>query len=325
MDFPHVKGLARKRTKTGWRYVLTRDNRSITVPLKEEDDEVTFWKKVNEAVRQLEAKKEKTISDWVNDYVTFRQLSKNTQKYLKRITKSFSFDEKNNRDVMSRILNEPIKESSKKLYTTVIKTFFNYMILHGVQVKNPAIDISIKGKCASRKRVITDEEMESILSMARRRTPEFRLYILLLIHTGARASSINELKASSLDSKNRLHLYNVKAKKEYDYSIPIHNEEILQLWKEVTKDGTLWHRSPERHYAAIYKWMNKNFSPDTEGERISPHSFRHTFATRALQNGVPLELVSKLLDHSSPAITIKVYARFSESQIDDAIKKLQTE
>lgn len=67
--------------------------------------------------------------------------------------------------------------------------------------------------------------------------------------------------------------------------------------------------------------MRYHFGRDKNGETLSPHSLRHTFATQALQAGVPLEVVSKLLDHQSPATTIKVYARFSDAQIDDAIKK----
>lgn len=50
-------------------------------------------------------------------------------------------------------------------------------------------------------------------------------------------------------------------------------------------------------------------------------SFRHTFASRAAQNDVPLAVVSKLLDHQSVATTAKFYARFSREQIADAVAK----
>ena len=45
--------------------------------------------------------------------------------------------------------------------------------------------------------------------------------------------------------------------------------------------------------------------------------------TRALQAGVPAEIVSKLLDHSSVSITLNVYARYSREQIDSAIEKIR--
>jgi integrase len=44
------------------------------------------------------------------------------------------------------------------------------------------------------------------------------------------------------------------------------------------------------------------------GERATPHSLRHTFASRLLQAGVSLAKVSKLLGHSSIAMTARFAA-----------------
>lgn len=43
-------------------------------------------------------------------------------------------------------------------------------------------------------------------------------------------------------------------------------------------------------------------------EHISPHRMRHTFATRYLQGGGDIYVLSKILGHSSVAVTEKVYA-----------------
>lgn len=43
---------------------------------------------------------------------------------------------------------------------------------------------------------------------------------------------------------------------------------------------------------------------------INPHSIRHLFATKALNDGVPLSAVSTMLGHSSVAFTAKVYAKW---------------
>ncbi|WBX70378.1 site-specific integrase [Tenacibaculum retecalamus] len=50
------------------------------------------------------------------------------------------------------------------------------------------------------------------------------------------------------------------------------------------------------------------------------HISRHTFATRALNNGMRIEHVSKLMDHSDIGIT-QVYAKIISSELDNAVDK----
>lgn len=40
------------------------------------------------------------------------------------------------------------------------------------------------------------------------------------------------------------------------------------------------------------------------GKRVTPHILRHTNATTALQNGMPIEDISKLLGHASIETTM---------------------
>tara|TARA_R110001632_G_scaffold232421_1_gene373177 strand:- start:17838 stop:19055 length:1218 start_codon:yes stop_codon:yes gene_type:complete len=53
---------------------------------------------------------------------------------------------------------------------------------------------------------------------------------------------------------------------------------------------------------------------------LSFHISRHTFATRALNNGMRIEHVSKLMDHSDIGIT-QVYAKIISSELDNAVDK----
>lgn len=56
-------------------------------------------------------------------------------------------------------------------------------------------------------------------------------------------------------------------------------------------------------------------------ERVTPHKFRHTFATNLLRSGQEIGMVSKLCRHSSPAVTM-VYAEYADSAMDEAIDGL---
>lgn len=52
------------------------------------------------------------------------------------------------------------------------------------------------------------------------------------------------------------------------------------------------------------------------------HSLRHTFATRALEAGIPIKYCSAMLGHASTGITENLYAHASEEQLRKEIKKL---
>lgn len=67
------------------------------------------------------------------------------------------------------------------------------------------------------------------------------------------------------------------------------------------------------HLRKIGKDLNLPFS-------LSFHLARHTFATNALNNGMRIEHVSKLMDHSDIGIT-QIYAKIISKELDDAVDK----
>jgi len=54
---------------------------------------------------------------------------------------------------------------------------------------------------------------------------------------------------------------------------------------------------------------------------FDPHWFRHSAATRWLRDGVPVEVVSKLLGHSSVAVTTAVYGHLTAEDARAALEK----
>jgi len=60
--------------------------------------------------------------------------------------------------------------------------------------------------------------------------------------------------------------------------------------------------------------IHKNY-PDLEFEKFTPHTLRHTFATRALEANVPLKTVSALLGHSQLQLTTDLYMHVTSDSL----------
>ena len=56
--------------------------------------------------------------------------------------------------------------------------------------------------------------------------------------------------------------------------------------------------------------------------QITPHSFRHTFATRCFESGINGKIVQKYLGHSSMAMTMDLYTYVDENLMAENIAKI---
>jgi len=56
---------------------------------------------------------------------------------------------------------------------------------------------------------------------------------------------------------------------------------------------------------------------------VTPHTFRHTFATRGLEAGIPLKVMQTILGHSSLSMTADLYSHVLPDTKAEEMKKLQ--
>ncbi|MBO4981429.1 MAG: site-specific integrase, partial [Lachnospiraceae bacterium] len=60
-----------------------------------------------------------------------------------------------------------------------------------------------------------------------------------------------------------------------------------------------------------------------EFERFSPHCFRHTFATRAIENGMQPKSLQKILGHGSLQLTMDLYCHVTEDTLFEAMHLME--
>ncbi len=333
-EFPRVKGVVKKWTKSGQRYLLHGKDLSgkdiyVTIPVEDTDTEKEYFDKVREArIKLIEKKNRSKIEDLIDEYIQKKQLSYGTAKNIRLTLRPYSLDNQHNIRVTKELLDGKLKPSTAKTKIGYIRSFFRWLITSRKvdDITDPTQDFSIKCPPTHRSRVLTGEEEVRLMSyIDSLKNIEYRLILRLALFTGARISSICELTNSSLRN-GKLYLYNVKCKKAYDYPIPLKDSETIRLFNCVSsktdKDGKLFPKPAIIYANYLDKRLFELFGRDNNGETISVHSLRHTFATKAIQRGVPADIVSRLLDHSSPATTLRIYARHSDQQIEEAVDKI---
>lgn len=333
-EFPRVKGVIKKWTKSGQRFLLHGKDLSgkdiyVTVPIEDTDTEKEYFDKIRNArIKLIEKKNRSKIEDLVDEYIGKKQLSDGTAKNVRLALKPYSLDNQHNINVTRELLSGRLKPSTAKTKIGYIRSFFRWLITSRRinDITDPTQDFCVKCPPTHRSRVLTpDEESRLVRYIDRLKNIEHKLILRLALFTGARISSICELTPSSLKD-GRVYLYNVKCKKPYDYPIPIKDKETIRLFDCVSSKLSINDKlfvKPVNVYAnCLDKKLLKLFGRDNNGESISIHSLRHTFATKAIQRGVPAEIVSRLLDHSSPATTLRIYARHSAQQLEEAVDKI---
>ena len=66
--------------------------------------------------------------------------------------------------------------------------------------------------------------------------------------------------------------------------------------------------SRDRLQAEINRIVKRIQAEEHDFSRITPHIFRHTFATRAIEAGMPPQVLKTILGHSSLAMTMDLYS-----------------
>ena len=56
--------------------------------------------------------------------------------------------------------------------------------------------------------------------------------------------------------------------------------------------------------------------------RITPHTFRHTFATFALRSGMKPEIIQQILGHNDVGLTLRCYAKLAQTEVEYTYRKL---
>lgn len=166
-----------------------------------------------------------------------------------------------------------------------------------------------------RDRHLTREELDKLLASID--APHVRLFVILAITTGARMTAILDLTWDrvNLDAATPTVDFQPAGRHQTNKRrtiVPINKRALEEL--RIAKAAALSDYVIEYDGQQI-KSIRKAIRQAATRSKVpcSPHVFRHTAAVWAVQSGVPIQLISQFLGHTSTRVTESVYARYSPS------------
>ena len=152
------------------------------------------------------------------------------------------------------------------------------------------------------------------------------LMLRMLYETGIRRSELAGLKESSADM-SALTL-KVLGKRNKERIIPIESELARNIsdyiaLKHQEVGPTEWlfvgKRGGQLNANQVYTVVKKYMAPLSDADRISPHVFRHSFATHILSEGGDLEAIRQLLGHEDLSTT-EVYTHVTREHLKEVYR-----
>lgn len=150
--------------------------------------------------------------------------------------------------------------------------------------------------------------------------------ILAMCYNGLRINEFLDLKKEHVDMEERV-IYapgsKTTAGKNRIIAIP---EDVLPLYQKMIKaeseylcpspQGTRWDAKNFRD-RAFYKVLEKyGLDTNEKGERITPHSCRHTYAALCVKNNLNEKATMDLMGHSKYSTTVDLYAESTKKDIE---------
>ena len=245
----------------------------------------------------------------------------------------------------------PLSPKTIRHYHSFISEVFTYGERMGVVSENPCKKVIMPKIQYTEKQIYTSDDIHRLLVLLENEQLQFRVFFTLMIYSGFRRGEMLGLEWKDVDFDNNI----ISIRRTSNYLKPIGTYtdttktkrsqrtlkfpeqimELLKLYKEeqdmqALQLGDKWIESDrlfvkwngEPMYNGIpYSWL-KRFCERNNIPFHGIHSFRHTFASLLVNQGVDIVTVSGALGHSVVSTTSNIYCHMldeARAKITDAI------
>ncbi len=222
-----------------------------------------------------------------------------------------------------------LSRASLNRMMSCLRSFFRFLCRRGYLAENPAAALpGIKGR-RNLPRFLHVEEMEAVLAVPDPTTPlgmRDLALMELLYATGFRVAELTSLDIGDVNLRRRV--ARVTGKGGHEREVPVGRLALqavaryLEAGRGVlaAKSGSVTgalfvnHRGGRLTPRGVRDIVARLVTRAALGKSVSPHVFRHSFATHLLEGGADLRVVQELLGHASISTT-QIYTHVTSGQM----------
>lgn len=242
-------------------------------------------------------------------------------------------------DISNDVIQPFIYEVSKSLnprsqsrLISGLRSFFSYLIFEDYRKTNP-MDL-IESPKIGRKLpdTLSIEDIDNLISAIDLTKPEGernRAILETLYSCGLRVSELTNLKISDLFFEEGFIKVTGKGNKQRFVPIGLNTQKYINIYrKEIrthivivpdAKDTLFLNRRGKQLTRAMIFTIIKQLADKIDlNKTISPHTFRHSFATHLLENGADLRSIQLMLGHES-ITTTEIYMHVDRTHLKDVL------
>lgn len=211
----------------------------------------------------------------------------------------------------------------------VLSSFYGWLEVEDKILKSPVKRIHRIKTLQEKKEPFSEEEVENLRKKSCKNKRDAAI-VELLLSSGIRVGELVTLDRKDIDLQDMSGKVTGKGNKERAIYFDVKAKMALKSYLDTREDDNpalfVTRRSYESKggYARVsinaVEIMIRTAGEDAGVEKAHPHRFRRTFATRALDKGMPIELVQVLLGHTKIDTTL-MYAIVQQHNVREAHKK----
>ena len=246
-----------------------------------------------------------TVNSYISDITIFQEYLDSLKINYLRIDKDII------REYLKVLGNSNYKSSSINRILSSLKNYYEYLEYKHLIEYNPLKDLNRPKKEKRLPNFINNNDYEEIIKKSLERTDFIgrrnTLLLELLYSSGIRISEALNIKIKDINmgdksirilgkgSKMRIVYFGEYAKEYLEEYLKVRNSSLEYLF--LNKNNTLLTRRGAEYI------ISNLVKTSLLKKKVTPHTFRHSYATEMLNNGADIRSVQELLGHSSLSTT----------------------
>jgi len=232
------------------------------------------------------------------------------------------------RNFISHLVSEKISPRSQARIISGIKAFYKYLILEDYITDDPTLLIENPKIGLKLPEVLSVEEIELIISsidLSKKQGQRNKAIIETLYSCGLRVTELINLKISNIYFKEEYIKVIGKGNKERLTPIGSNALKYIQIYvnevrihQKISKGNEdivfLNNRGSKLSRVMIFTLIKNILKKIGIKKKVSPHTFRHSFATHLIEGGADLRAVQEMLGHES-ITTTEIYTHLDKDYL----------